>query len=91
MDDVSSVEADSTHEKPAPVKMIPAPPPKENAWEKRKTMQHGAVTPGANAPTGTTKQPEAVEPKEEILKEDTEAAKVTIARSNVSCLFKFLS
>lgn len=79
VDDVSSVEADATVEKPAPVKMIPAPPPKENAWEKRKQQQTPVVP--ANAPAETVKQPEVVDPKEEIPKEKTVAAKVSEAQN----------
>lgn len=93
VDDVSSVEADATVEKPAPVKMIPAPPPKENAWEKRKTIAAQQQTPvvGANAPAETVKQPEVVDPKEEIPKEETVAAKVSKAQNYFTFLFIFMT
>lgn len=89
MDDVSSIEADATLEKPAPVKMIPAPPPKENAWEKRKAQQQVTVVPANASSADTVKPPEAVESKEEIPKEDAEEAKVK-EHSMISQLLFFL-
>ena len=41
-------------EKAAPVKLVPAPPPKENVWEKRKSENQASRQQQLSASTGST-------------------------------------
>jgi len=42
VESVKKVTKKPSAEKPAPVKLVPAPPPKENIWEKRKSENQAA-------------------------------------------------